>query len=58
MLEKLIIVLSMLGLYFFCGIVLYFVAEPELIIVVLVCLGMATYDFWISVFKPGAKNGG
>ncbi len=56
MFEKLVVLFSLLVLYAFCGVVLVYVAEPELIIVFLVCLGIATYDFWISLFKPKPRR--
>ena len=54
--DKVLVTLSLIGLCVFNGIILYFVAEPDLIIVVCVCLFMAIYDFWISVFRPKTND--
>jgi hypothetical protein len=51
MLEKVLVSISLLALYVFCGVVLGFVAEPDLLVVTVLMLALATHDFWISVFK-------
>jgi len=56
MTDKIIVVLSIISLIIFCLVLLYFVAEPDLIIVVVICLFLAIYDFGISVFKPQSPN--
>lgn len=50
MLDKILVFLSMVGLVAFCGVVVTFVAEPDLAITVLLILFIASHDFWISVF--------
>ena len=45
-LDRVLAVLSILLLVGFMGIVTWFVNEPDLWIVVLLVLGMASYDFW------------
>lgn len=55
MLDRVLAVLSILGLVGFMGIVTVFVNEPDLWIVALVVLAMATFDFWRTL---RAKNGG
>lgn len=56
--DRIIIILSLASLIGFCGVVMYYVAEPDLIIIMGICLGIAVYDFWVSVFakKPDAKE--
>lgn len=51
MLEKILVFISMISLIAFCGVVVGFVAEPDLIIVTSLMLALASHDFWISVFK-------
>lgn len=52
MIDKILVFISMVGLIAFLGVVLGFVAEPDLIIVTCLMIALALYDFWISVFKP------
>ncbi len=58
MTDKIIAVASLLGLIAFMGVVVWFVNEPDLWIVVIVVLVMASYDFWVSLWKSnkGAGN--
>jgi hypothetical protein len=51
MMDKIIVSFSLLALYLFCGVVLYFVAVPDLVIITILMLALATNDFWISVFR-------
>lgn len=51
MIDKILVTLSLLALYLFCGVVLYFVAVPDLVIITVLMLALATNDFWISVFR-------
>lgn len=51
MIDKILIVISLLALVAFCGVVVTFVAEPDLAITVLLILFIASHDFWISVFR-------
>lgn len=51
MLDKILVFLSMVGLVAFCGVVVTFVAEPDLAITVALILFIASHDFWISVFR-------
>ena len=41
----------------FCGTVVYFVAEPDLMVVTILVLLMAGYDFWSDVFRKKNGNG-
>lgn len=52
MLDKILVLISLLGLVAFLGVVLGFVAEPDLVIVTSLMVALAMHDFWISVFKP------
>ncbi|MGD9867672.1 MAG: hypothetical protein AB7U38_06715 [Hyphomicrobiales bacterium] len=49
--DKILIVVAMGALILFCGIVIFFVAEPDLIVITTLVLFMAVYDFWVSVFR-------
>lgn len=50
-LDRILAVLSILLLIAFMGIVTWFVNEPDLWIVVILVLVMASYDFWRTL-KP------
>lgn len=61
MVDKLLVLLSMIALAVFCGVMLVWVAEPDLIVVTAFVLALAFHDFWISVFrkeKPSAPDTG
>ncbi len=51
MLDKILVLISMLSLIAFLGVVIGFVAEPDLVIVTMLMVALAGHDFWISVFK-------
>ncbi len=51
MLDKILVLLSMASLIVFLGVVIGFVAEPDLVIVTTLMVALAGNDFWISVFK-------
>lgn len=51
MLDKILVLIAMIGLVMFCGVVVGFVAEPDLIVVTVLMLALAAHDFWITVFK-------
>ena len=53
-LDKILVFISLVALIIFLGVVITFVAEPDLIIVTTLIIALASHDFWISVFK---KNG-
>lgn len=46
--DKVLAALSMLLFMAFLGILLWWVREPDLIIVAVVVTGMALYDFWLG----------
>jgi len=56
MLDKILVTISMIALFAFCGVVISFVAEPDLIITVMLILALATHDFWISVFRKAQPS--
>ena len=57
MLDKLLALLSIAGLIAFMGIVVYFVAEPDLAIITAVVLVMAVVDFFLLTrTKPKADE--
>lgn len=56
MLDKILVLISMAALVVFLGVVIGFVAEPDLVIVTCLIVALAMHDFWISVFKPGADT--
>ena len=56
MLDKVLVFIALTALIVFLGVVLGFVAEPDLIIVTSLMVALATHDFWISVFKPKSKK--
>ena len=58
MVDKIVALASLAALVAFMGVVVWFVNEPDLWIVVLIVLVMASYDFWISLRKSnnGAGN--
>ena len=51
MLDKILVLFSMIALIVFLGVVIGFVAEPDLVIVTTLMVALAGHDFWISVFK-------
>ncbi len=51
-LDKLFVAIALLGLFAFCGIIMWSVAIPDLTITILLVLALACNDFWISVFRP------
>jgi hypothetical protein len=46
MLDKVLAILSLAGLYGFMGLVISYIAEPDLIIITVAVLLMAAYDFY------------
>lgn len=52
MLDKILVALSMAAVVAFLGVVLGFVAEPDLIVATSLIIALALHDFWISVFRP------
>ncbi len=58
MADKIVALASLVGLIAFMGVVVWFVNEPDLWIVVILVLVMASYDFWITLRKSdnGAGN--
>ncbi|MDJ0894669.1 MAG: hypothetical protein QNJ92_05970 [Alphaproteobacteria bacterium] len=52
--DRILAVISILGLMAFTGVVVVFVRELDLAMVVLLCLAMGANDFW-RTFKNGAN---
>lgn len=53
--DPVLATLAMVALVAFIGVVGWFVAEPDLIIVFLIGCGLAIFDFWRTA--RGARNG-
>ena len=51
MLDKILVFIAMTALITFLGVVIGFVAEPDLVIVTSLMVALASHDFYISVFK-------
>tara|TARA_B100000700_G_scaffold109692_1_gene123645 strand:+ start:308 stop:484 length:177 start_codon:yes stop_codon:yes gene_type:complete len=51
MIDKVIAAISLVLLIAFLGVVVAFVREIDLAIVILLGIGLASYDFWTSVFR-------
>ncbi len=58
MLDKLIVSIWLLTFAAFAGLVVVYVREPDLTVVIVLMVAFATQDFWISVLRPGATQGG
>jgi len=58
MLDKVLAVLSLACLYGFMGLVISYIAEPDLIIITVAVLAMAGYDFYRlnTTDKPKTTN--
>lgn len=56
MTDKILALLSLLLLAGFVGIVVVYVAEPDLAIIAIAVLLMAAYDFWDSLRKGGGGS--
>lgn len=54
MLDKILVAIALVALAVFLGVVIGFVAEPDLIVVTALIMALAMHDFWISVFRPRA----
>jgi hypothetical protein len=54
MLDRILVLIAMLGLATFCGIVVYRVAIPDLTVTIILILFIAFHDFWVSVLRPRA----
>ncbi|MBX2854576.1 MAG: hypothetical protein KTR21_06290 [Rhodobacteraceae bacterium] len=53
MLDKVMAALALLGFTGFVAVMAWFVREPDLITVIVVCVLMAVYDFYRQLFKRG-----
>lgn len=52
MLDRVLGIFSLALLFGFMGVVVWFIAVPDLTIIVLFVLAMAAYDFWRALSKP------
>ncbi len=57
-LDRILVLVGMAGLVAFCAVVMYYVAEPDLIVVMTICLVIGFYDFWVNFLRPGASRTG
>lgn len=55
MTDKVFAAISLCMLVAFLGVVIAFVREIDLAIVILLGIGLASYDFWLSVFRNGGS---
>ena len=51
MIDKILVFIALAALITFLGVVIGFVAEPDLVIVTSLMVALASHDFYISVFK-------
>lgn len=56
MIDKVLAGASIVCLMAFLGIIVWFVPSPDLIIVTLVVLAMALFDFYRSTFRNGPRS--
>ena len=56
MFDKVLAVLSVACLIGFMGIIIWFVPDPDLVIVTIIVLAMAVYDFYRDAFRNGGGN--
>ena len=54
MMDRLFAAISILGLATFMGIVMWFVREPDLIIVSVIGIGIGVYYFWQEIRAGGS----
>ena len=57
MADKVFAAISLALLIAFLGVVVAFVREIDLAIVILLGIGLASYDFWVSIFQNGDNAG-
>ena len=53
MIDKVLAVISVACLIGFMGIIIWFVPDPDLVIVTIAVLAMALYDFYREAFRNG-----
>ncbi|MGI9436107.1 MAG: hypothetical protein ACR2Q4_14980 [Geminicoccaceae bacterium] len=56
MLDKVLALISVTGLIVFVGILVYYVAEPDLTIICVVVLLMAVFDFYLLTRHKAPKD--
>lgn len=53
MIDKFLAVVSLACLIGFMGVIIWFVPDPDLVIVTIIVLAMAVYDFYREAFRKG-----
>ncbi len=56
--DKILAVISVLGLAAFTGVVVVFVRELDLATVIIICLAIGAYDFWRTFRRTGNGSNG
>ena len=56
--ETIIAIIALLGLVTFMSVLVVYVAEPDLIVIVVIGLLFAAYDFWRELFRGGNGKSG
>jgi hypothetical protein len=51
MLDKILAVLSLIALFAFCFVLIWWVKEPALAAIVVISLAMAGFDFWLALAR-------
>jgi fatty acid desaturase len=54
--DKILATLAIAVLLGFIGILLWFVAKPNLIIITVLVLCLAVYDFWRQMYRDGREG--
>ena len=57
MTDKILAIFALLGLVAFAIVIPIFVPEPDLIILTVGCVLLATYDFWRELFTDKGDGG-
>ena len=57
MTDKVLATLSMAALILFTSVVVVFVRELDLAVVIIICLSIGIYDFWVTLRNKRNGNG-
>lgn len=57
MIDKVLAAASVACLIAFMAIIIWFVPDPDLVIVTIMVLAMAVYDFYRETFRGGGNSG-
>ena len=55
--DRIIATVAIAVLIAFMGVMIWFVARPNLIVITAIVLAMAIYDFWIQLFRRRSREG-